>query len=451
MKSKIPKVLHLAAGRPLLGHVLEAVRPLRVESIGVVIGHLSEQVAEFLGSLGFRTSVFRQRPLLGSGDAVKRAAPWLRRRRGDVLVLCGDSPLLRTETLRTFVSAHRESGRAGTVLTAEMPDPTGYGRIKRLSDGSVDRIVEERDASPDVRSIREINTGVYCFDARALATALPKLRADNVKSEYYLTDVVQILHESGASVGAHVCRNSEEALGVNRRKDLAQVETVLRRRTVSRWMDEGVTFVDPEQSYIGAGVKIGPDTVVYPGTHLVGHVIVGAGCRIGPFAYLEDCTLGDGVEFIASFARGARVSSNVRVGPFSHLREGTVIESGAHIGNFSEIKKSRVGRNAKVNHLSYIGDASLGERVNIGAGTITCNYDGRRKSRTVIGSGSFIGSNVNLVAPVNIGKGAVVGAGSTVTRSVPAGALALERSSQIVKKGWVKKRLAQEKKRENHR
>ena len=439
MKSKIPKVLHEAAGRPLLEHVLETVKSLKPRNIGVVVGHEAERVSQFLRSSGIQTSHFRQRKLLGSGDAVKQAASWIRRQKGDLLVLCGDTPLLRAETLKDLAYVHRQSGRAATVLSADVADPTHYGRIVRLLDGSLDRIVEEKDANEEIRRIREINTGVYAFSAPALVSALPRLKSENAKGEYYLTDVVQILRENGASVGAHLCPDAEEALGVNRRRDLAEAEAVLRRRLIERWMDEGVTFIDPAQTYLGSEVKIGSDTVIYPGTHLVGRVTVGEGCRIGPFAYVEDSILGDRVELVASFAKGARVSSGAKIGPFSRLREGAVIGAGAHIGNFSEIKKSRVGRDAKVNHLSYIGDAALGDKVNIGAGTITCNYDGVRKNRTVIGSGSFIGSNVNLVAPVTVGKDVVIGAGSTITHSVPDGALALERSEQLIRKGWTKK------------
>jgi bifunctional UDP-N-acetylglucosamine pyrophosphorylase/glucosamine-1-phosphate N-acetyltransferase len=448
MKSKTPKVLHRVAGRSLIEHVFGALAPLKARSVGVVVGHEAAQVTQFLSSLNLRASFFRQKRLLGSGDAVRQAASWLKKQKGDVLVLCGDSPLLRPETLKALVGTHRASSRAATVLTSELPDAGHYGRIVRRADDSVERIVEAKDASPEVLQIREFNSGVYCFDAQALVLALPRLKADNAKGEYYLTDVIQILRESGSSVGAHLCPDAEEALGVNRRRDLAEAESILRRRIVEYWMDEGVTFIDPSQTYVSAQARIGSDTVIYPGTHLAGRVRVGEGCRIGPFAYLEDSVLGDDVEFIASFAKGAKVKSGVRVGPFSRLREGAVIEEGAHIGNFSEIKKSRVGKGSKVNHLSYIGDTLLGEGVNVGAGTITCNYDGVRKNRTVIGKGSFIGSNVNLVAPVTVGKDVVVGAGSTITRSVPDGALVIERASQVIKKGWTRKRFSR---KETHR
>jgi len=448
MKSRWPKVLHPVAGQALLHHVVSSAKGLKPTAVSVIIGHQGQEVQAALGSWDSKISVFWQKRQRGSGDAVRQAASWLKRQGGEVLILCGDTPLLRTETLKSLLVAQRQGGHAVTVLTGAVSDPTGYGRIVRTSDGSLlDRIVEERDASPGIREIREINTGVYCFDVRALLSALPKLRADNAKGEYYLTDVIEILKAAGLSAGACLCSDPEEALGVNRRRDLAQAEKVMRRRIIERWMDEGVTFVDPDSTYVQAGVKIGSDTVIQPGTHLLGQSVLGSGCRVGPFAYLQDCFLADNVQFVASFARQARVGEGVRVGPFSHLREGTVIASGAHVGNFSEIKKSRIGKGSKINHLSYIGDATVGDGVNIGAGTITCNYDGWQKFRTVIGAGSFIGSNVNLVAPVSVGSGSVVGAGSTITKSVPAGALALERAPQVIKKGWAKKRRAE---KENH-
>jgi bifunctional UDP-N-acetylglucosamine pyrophosphorylase/glucosamine-1-phosphate N-acetyltransferase len=437
MKSEIPKVLHSAAGKALVEHVLDAVAPCGGQ-VGVVLGRGADVVKNQLASrkgLAF----FIQKERRGSGDAVRPAARWLARRGGDVLVLCGDAPLVRTETLRSLTRLHQREKNAVTLLTAEVPDPTGYGRIRR-EQGRPVAIVEHKDASPDEQRVREINSGTYCFRVRDLLDGLRRLRPNNAKGEYYITDVIGDVVKRGRPVGALCLPDGDEILGVNNRRELAEAAQRLNRRTLNRLMDEGVTIVDPASTFVDAGVRIGPDTVIEPHTFLSGHTRIGARCRIGPMTRLMDCRVGDGVRVDATVGENARVDSGARVGPWTRLRPGAVVGRDAHVGNFVELKKARLGVGAKVNHLSYLGDAVVGPKTNVGAGVITCNYDGYQKYATQIGAGAFIGSNVNLVAPLRVGAGAVVGAGSTLTKNVPADALAVERSATTVKPGWAKKR-----------
>jgi bifunctional UDP-N-acetylglucosamine pyrophosphorylase/glucosamine-1-phosphate N-acetyltransferase len=437
MKSALPKVLHAVAGKALVEHVLDAVSPLG-GAVGVVLGRGAETVKERLESRKGLT-FFIQEKRRGSGDAVRPAARWLARPGGDVLVLCGDAPLVRPETLRALRRLHVREKNAATLLTASVSSPFGYGRIRRV-DGRPAAIIEERDASPEEREIREINSGTYCFRTGDLLEGLRALRPDNAKGEYYITDVIQFLVARKRAVGALRLLDGDEILGVNNRRELAEAGRRLNQRVLDRLMDDGVTLIDPSSTYVEVSVRVGRDTVIEPQTFLMGNTRIGRHCRVGPFTRLKDCVVADGVHLEASFGEGARVDRGARVGPFTRLRPGAVVGREAHVGNFVEIKKSRLGPGAKVNHLSYVGDADVGARVNVGAGVITCNYDGFKKSKTTIGTGAFIGSNVNLVAPVRVGAGAVVGAGSTLTENVPAHALALERSPAVFKNGWAKKR-----------
>ncbi|MBK8870081.1 MAG: bifunctional UDP-N-acetylglucosamine diphosphorylase/glucosamine-1-phosphate N-acetyltransferase GlmU [Elusimicrobia bacterium] len=437
MKSDLPKVLHTAAGKALVEHVLDAVAPCGGQ-VGVVLGRGADTVKNRLAARKGLT-FFIQKKRRGSGDAVRPAARWLARRGGDVLVLCGDAPLVRTETIRALARHHRREKNAATLLTAEVADPSGYGRIRR-EQGRPVAIVEHKDASPDEQRVREINSGTYCFRVRDLLDGLRRLRPNNAKGEYYITDVVGYLVGRGRPVGALCLPNGDEILGVNNRRELAEAAQRLNRRTLNQLMDGGVTIVDPASTFVDAGVRIGPDTVIEPQTFLSGHTRIGARCRIGPMTRLTDCRVGDGVRLDATMGENARVDSGARVGPWTRLRPGAVVGRDAHVGNFVELKKARLGVGAKVNHLSYLGDAVVGPKTNVGAGVITCNYDGYQKYATQIGAGAFIGSNVNLVAPLRVGSGAVVGAGSTLTKNVPAGALAVERSATTVKPGWAKKR-----------
>ena len=440
MKSARPKVLHEAAGKPLLSHILDAALGLRAAGTAVVLGRAADDVKTRFAGRGLQFLLQRERR--GSGHAVMAARSWLARRGGDVVVLCGDAPLVKPGSLKALAALHRREGNAATILTARVSDPFGYGRIVRGPDGRPRAIVEQKDASPEQLAVNEINSGAYVFRVSDLVKALSRLRPDNAKGEYYLTDVIAVLASSGRSLGAYCVEGGEECLGVNTRAELAAAEKILRRRQVVRLMAAGVTVLDPENTYVDSGVEVGPDTVLWPQTYLLGETRVGSGCRIGPWTWLKDCRVADGARVAASFAEEAEVGPEASVGPYARLRGGTRLGPKVKVGNFVEIKKSVLARGVKAGHLSYLGDARIGADVNIGAGTITCNYDGVAKHPTVIGAGAFIGSNVNFVAPVTVGRGAVVGAGSTVTKDVPAGALALERSQQILKPGWARRRRA---------
>jgi bifunctional UDP-N-acetylglucosamine pyrophosphorylase/glucosamine-1-phosphate N-acetyltransferase len=431
MKSDRPKVLHTLAGRPLVRWVLSSVRRLRPQKVFLVVGHKHDQVERELA--GENVSFALQRQQLGSGHALRQTEKQFKGYTGDIIVLCGDTPLITSETLRALLAAHRRGRHAATVLSALFPDPYGYGRIVRDADGFVREIVEEKDATPEQRQIREINSGIYCFQGPELWKALSRVKAENRKHEYYLTDVIAILNGQGRKVGAFSLGQPEEILGVNTRVDLARAEGLMRRRLNEDWMLSGVTIIDPSCTYISAEASIGQDTVILPGTIIEGNTKVGRGCVIGPGSLLRDAVIGNAVEVRLSVVTGASVADNGRIGPFSHLRPGAVLKENVKVGNFSEVKKSVVGAGSKVNHLSYIGDSFLGRNVNVGAGTITCNYDGVKKSTTVIGDRAFVGSNVNLVAPVRVGADVVLGAGSTITEDVPERSLAIARARQINK------------------
>ncbi|MGQ0645319.1 MAG: bifunctional UDP-N-acetylglucosamine diphosphorylase/glucosamine-1-phosphate N-acetyltransferase GlmU [Elusimicrobiota bacterium] len=443
MKSGLPKVLHEAAGDTLLGHVVRAASALR-GPVGIVVGRGAEAVRKKLGP---SYKFFTQRERRGSGHAVMSAAAWLKRSGGDAVVLCGDAPLVRGETLRRLAGLHRREENAVTVLTARLPEPAGYGRIVRDAAGRPRAIVEEKDASPEERALNEVNSGAYCFRAADLLWALKRLRPDNAKGEYYLTDAVAILSRDGRPAGALCSADPDVVLGVNSRRELARADKLLRRRYVERLMDEGVTVPDPDSVCVDAGARVGRDSVIYPHTFLLGGTRIGRGVRVGPFSWLKDCRVEDDAELKFVCADRARVGRGAKVGPYAHLRPGTRLGAGVHVGNFVETKNARLAPGVKANHLAYLGDAVLGPDVNVGAGVITCNYDGFQKHQTRVGAGAFIGSNANLVAPVSIGRGAVVGAGSTVTRGVPAGALALERGPLVVKKGWAASRKSKKKAR----
>jgi bifunctional UDP-N-acetylglucosamine pyrophosphorylase/glucosamine-1-phosphate N-acetyltransferase len=381
-----------------------------------------------------------QRERLGTGHAVLQA----RDAAGDgpLLVLPGDMPLLTAESVERLVNHHRTTGAAATVLTAVLEQPAGYGRVLRQR-GRVARIVEERDATDDQKKVTEVNTSVYCFDGRRLWAALAEVRADNEQGEYYLTDVIGVLVRAGARVEAVAVTDPTEALGVNDRKQLAAAAAIQRRRILDRLMESGVTVVDPASTYVDDTATIGPDTVIHPQVVVEGATVIGSDCVIGAGSHLTACRLADRVTVRPyCVLREAVVEDDAELGPFCHLRPHAHIGAGARIGNFVEVKKSRIGRGSKANHLAYIGDAVVGERVNIGAGAITCNYDGLAKHETRIGDGAFIGTNASLVAPLTIGEGAYIGSGSVITKDVPPGALAVERSAQVMKEGWVARRKA---------
>ncbi|MHB9154110.1 MAG: bifunctional UDP-N-acetylglucosamine diphosphorylase/glucosamine-1-phosphate N-acetyltransferase GlmU [Endomicrobiales bacterium] len=431
MKSGKPKVLHDLAGRPLVRWVLSSVSALSPEKVCLVVGHKADTVREELS--GEKLGFVVQEQQLGSGHALRQAESCLKGFRGDILVLCGDTPLISRGTLRSLVASHRREKNDVTILSAAFENPYGYGRIVRRPSGQVQAIVEEKDATPEQRRIKEINSGIYCFRSPLVWDALRKIRANNRKKEYYLTDAIAIVKAQGGRIGAVSGAVPHEILGVNTRLDLARAEEIVRGRVLEKLMLGGVTITDPRTTYVSADARVGRDTVIYPGTILEGACTVGEGCFLGPASFLRNAHIGNGVEIRSSFVYDSRVSDGVKIGPFSHLRPGSIVEPGARIGNFSEVKNSRIKTGAKVNHLSYIGDSLIGRNANIGAGTITCNFDGVRKNRTIIGDRAFVGSNVNLVAPVTIGADAVLGAGSTITDDVPARGLAIARARQLNK------------------
>ncbi|HET6372584.1 MAG TPA: bifunctional UDP-N-acetylglucosamine diphosphorylase/glucosamine-1-phosphate N-acetyltransferase GlmU, partial [Candidatus Polarisedimenticolia bacterium] len=365
-----------------------------------------------------------------------------KRSTADLLILSGDVPLIRPDTLRALLSFHRRRRAAATVLTTRVADPSGYGRVVRSPDGSLAGIVEHRDATPAQKKIMEINAGLYCADPALLFPALERTRRGNAQKEHYLPDVFAILKRQGHRVEAYRHDDFVEVLGVNDRSELADAGKILYKRRATELMESGVTIIDPETTYIEPGVTVGPETVIHPLARLEGATVIGPNCTIGAFAHITDCRIGAGVTVRdLCVLTGATLGDGVIVGPFAHLRPGTVLEEGVHVGNFVEVKKSRLGRGTKANHLTYLGDAIIGERCNIGAGTITCNYDGVNKNTTTLEDEVFIGSDTQLVAPVRVGRGAYVGAGSTITRNVPEYALALTRVKQATLTGWVKRRM----------
>lgn len=438
MKSALPKVLHAVAGVPMLGHVAAAAQAAGAAPVVAVIGHGAERVraAFAASSLDFAL----QAEQLGTGHALQCAAERLAGFRGDLLLLCGDVPLLQAETLSLLLAHHRGRQATVTVLTAELADPRGYGRIIRGPAG-VERIVEEKDATPAERSVAEINTGIYVFAAPRVFQLLAGLSNDNAQGEYYLTDVIAAARSAGERVEALAAARAEEAMGINDRVQLARAEALMRARINEAHLRAGVTLLDPAATYIEPEVVIGADTLIHPGVHLRGRTVIGCGCEIDPGVIITDCTLAERVHVKAgSVLAESTVGADSDIGPMAHLRPGTVLAGENKIGNFVETKKAAIGRGSKASHLTYLGDAEIGSGVNIGCGTITCNYDGEKKHVTVIEDEVFVGSDVQFVAPVRIGRGSLIGAGSTITRDVPADALAITRAEQKIVPGWVSRK-----------
>lgn len=434
MKSKLPKVLHKVGGKAMVERVLDTVQSMGTNRDVVVVGFAGDAVQNYLGD---RAEFVRQEEQNGTGHAVKQAQPVLGDYDGTIILLCGDTPLVTKESLEALLQEHAKSGAAATILTAHMPDPTGYGRIIRNESGSVVRIVEQKDGKPEELIVQEINTGMYAFDSKKLWPCLDQLSDDNAQGELYITDVVGILVNAGERVSAYMTEDFEESLGVNSRHQLAQAEEILKRRKNYELMNDGVTIIDPNTTYVAPEVLVGPDTILHPGTILEGNTVIGSGCEIGPHTQLSNVVVGNDTVIHFTYGHDCEVKDGADIGPYVHLRPDTVIGNQVHIGNFVEVKNSHVGAGTKFPHLSYIGDSDVGSGVNIGCGTITVNYDGKVKHRTTIGEGAFIGCNSNLVAPVTIGNYSYVGAGSTITKDVPDKALAVGRSKQIIKENWV--------------
>ncbi|WP_290770178.1 MULTISPECIES: bifunctional UDP-N-acetylglucosamine diphosphorylase/glucosamine-1-phosphate N-acetyltransferase GlmU [Exiguobacterium] len=436
MKSKLYKVLHPVLGKPMVEHVVDQLDQIGVSRQIVIVGHGAEAVQDTLGT---RVEYAVQEEQLGTGHAVQMAEAELAGKSGATLVVCGDTPLLTAETLEALLAHHEAQQAKVTVLTAIADDATGYGRVVRGEDGNVTKVVEHKDASAAELAINEINTGTYVFDNELLFDALKQVGNNNAQGEYYLPDVISIAKEAGEVVAAHTAPTFDETIGVNDRVALSQAEAIMRKRTNERLMREGVTFMDPASTYISPDVVIGSDTVIYPGTVILGKTTIGSECVIGPNSDIRNSVIEDHAVVRQSVVTDSRIGEAAQVGPFAHLRQQAVLGANTRVGNFVEIKKSTFGDGAKASHLSYIGDASIGERVNLGCGSITVNYDGKNKFETVVENDAFVGCNVNLIAPVKVGKGAIVAAGSTITSDVPEEALAIARERQTNKEGYTKR------------
>jgi len=436
LKSARAKVLHRAGGRSLIEHVVRACQPLKPREIIAVVGHQAEDVTAGVAPLDVKTAL--QQPQRGTGHALLVARRAIPSRAKFVVLLPGDAPLIRTETLAALISAHRQAGAAATILSAEIENPAGYGRIVRSASGAVSAIVEDAALSGEQRAIREINSSIYCFTLEKLWPCLASLKPQNVHKELYLTDAVAALRQKGENVQAVLAADTDEVLGCNTRADLAAVDSVFRRRKRAAIMDAGVTIELPETVLIDPDVVIGADTCIEPCVQLLGKTRIGTSCTIRTGSVLADAVLEDNVLVKPhTMVLASHLSRGTQVGPFAHLREGTRLEENARVGNFVEVKKSVLGEGVKSMHLTYLGDARVGAGTNIGAGTITCNYDGVHKNPTTIGKRVFIGSDTALVAPVRVGDGAYIGAGSVITKNVPPDALGLARGQQVNKLGWA--------------
>ena len=439
-----PKVLHPLRGRTMLGHVVHAARGLEPEHLVVVVGHAREQVTAHLAEVDPAAQAVVQEQQNGTGHAVRVALEALPELDGTVVVVPGDAPLLTVETLDALVTVHTTYGAATTLLTAELDDPTGYGRVVR-SGGSVTAVVEHKDADEPTRALREVATSVYAFDAAALQTSLQQLTTDNAQGEEYLTDVVGLHKAADLTVTAHVARDAGETMGINDRVQLSQAARLLRDRLVAEHQRAGVTVVDPQTTWIDVDVRIEPDVVVHPGTQLHGRTTIASGAQVGPDSTLTDTEVGAGATVVKAHCAGAVIGAEAAVGPYTYLRPGTRLGRGAKAGGFVEIKASDIGDGSKVPHLSYVGDATVGRGSNVGAATVFVNYDGQTKHRTTVGDDVRIGSDTMLVAPVEIGDGAYTAAGSVITEDVPAGALGVGRARQRNIEGWVGRKRGRDK------
>lgn len=436
MKSSLHKILHTVCGKPMVQHVVDQARCLKMKRIVTVIGQGADQVQKQLGD---NVEYAMQHQQLGTAHAVMKAKYLLEREAGTTIVLYGDTPLITSETIETLISQHEASAAKVTILTSVAEEPRGYGRIIRGEDGTIKRIVEEKDTTAEQKKIKEINTGIYCFDNHALFQALKQVGHHNAQGEYYLPDVIEILQSEGETVQSYQTENFGETLGINDRVQLAEAESLMRRRINEHHMRNGVTITDPDTVYIATDVEIGVDTVIDPGTVLSGNTVVGSDCVIGPHTEISGSTVGNGTVIQQSVVSDSWVGNDVKIGPFAHVRPASDIADRVKIGNFVEVKKSQLAEGSKAPHLSYVGDAEIGKNVNLGCGSITVNYDGQNKHLTKVEDGAFIGCNVNLVAPVTIGKDAFVAAGSTITDPVPEGALSIARTRQTTKENYARK------------
>ena len=436
MKSKLPKVLHKVCGKEMLRHVIDAAKSAGSTREVAVIGNGAELVQEKISGVEF----VLQSEQLGTGHAVLCAKEKFSKSKGSLMILCGDTPLITADLLKKLSDAHEKSKAAATVLTAEMPDATGYGRIIREEDGSFKKIVEHKDATDSEKNIREVNAGIYCFDVQKLFSALAEVKNENSQGEYYLPDALTILKNSGEKISVYEADDFTLTLGINSRVQLAEAETILRQRKNFELMDNGVTILDPATTFIDSEVEIGQDTIIYPNTYLEGKTKIGTDCEIGPNTRFTNMLIGDKVQVQFSCCHDSEICDGVILGPYVHIRPGSKISAKVKIGNFVEVKNSTIGEGSKLPHLQYIGDTDMGSGCNMGCGTITVNYDGKTKFRTTIGDNVFVGCNSNLVAPVTLEDGSYIAAGSTITKNVPKNNLAVARSRQTNIENWADKR-----------
>ena len=435
IQSNLPKVLHKACGKEMVNHVIDTMREAGIDDVNVIIGKGAKLVQDRTSSRNVTYSL--QEEQLGTGHAVKCAKAFLDGKSGVVAIFTGDAPLIKASTVKKLIDIHIANNNCATLLTSIVENPTGYGRIVR-NDNAVEKIVEHKDCSEDELNITEINAGMYCFDIKNLLDALGKLSNNNAQGEYYLTDVIEIFKSNGEKIGAMVT-NFEETLGVNSRSELAVVENILRKRINKMHLDNGVTIIDPNNTYIGVDVKIGQDTIIYPGNVIEGDTVIGESCVIYPNSRVNNSIIEEGVEIQSSVILDSKIGKNTTVGPFAYIRPESNIGNSVRIGDFVEIKKSTIGDNTKVSHLTYIGDAEVGTSCNFGCGTVVVNYDGKKKHKTKIGNNVFIGCNTNLVAPVEVKDNSYTAAGSTITKEVPEGSLAVARARQKNIDGWVER------------
>ncbi len=437
MYSSLPKPLHAVCGEPILSHILKKAQKLKAEGLCVLVGHqadlLKKTVQDNLSNWGIKTPVdfALQTELTGSGTAVKSAIDFIRKFK-NILILAGDAPLIEADTLSAMNKSHNKSGAACTVFTISLDNPKGYGRIVRDAEGDFVKITEESETDAKTALIKEVNSGMYIFDTAKLEAMLKLLKPQGPKKEYYLTDVLGFLKSKGDKVAVYQAADYTEAMGINSKRQLAEASAIMCAKTNNKLMDAGVTMINPQAAYIGADVKIGADTIIYPDVFISGKTVIGKDCFIGPGCWIENSTIKDGATIKSGcYIVDSRIDALCQVGPYAHLRPATVLKEGAKVGNYVEIKKSTIGKGSKVPHLTYIGDCEMGSKVNVGAGSITCNYDGVNKHKTIIKDNVFVGSNTNFVAPVTIGAGARIGAGSTITQDIPAGDLAIARARQV--------------------
>lgn len=437
MKSDLPKVLHKVCGKEMINQVIDTLKNCDIDDIDLVIGNGSEQVKKATQDRIVTYSI--QEKQLGTGHALMSAKSFLNGKNGIVAVFTGDAPLITEDTVRNFLKFHEEGNYKATILTAIVDDASGYGRIIRNENSEVEKIVEHKDCTEDELKVNEINSGMYCFDIEELMNNLDKLENNNSQGEYYLTDIIELLKEKGCKVGA-ISVDSNEIKGVNSRVQLSEADEVLRFRINNKHMENGVTIIDPKSTYIGLDVEIHKDTVIYPGNVLEGKTVIKEGCVLYPNSRIKDSVIGSEVTIQSSVILESHIGKNTTVGPFAYIRPESKIGESVRIGDFVEVKKSTIGNNTKVSHLTYIGDAEIGSGCNFGCGTVVVNYDGKHKNKTIVGNNSFIGCNTNLVSPVEVEDNTYIAAGSTITKKVPEGSLAIERAKQVNIKGWVGKK-----------